>query len=92
MNNSPVTSAVSNRSIAAYAALGVPEAMLLYCASLVIPGVYAQLGLSTAIIGTAMVVCRVFDAVIDPVIGYLADRSAEVSGSRKPWLVAGASS
>ena len=35
-------------AIAAYAAPGVPEAMLLYCASLVIPGFYAtEMGLST---------------------------------------------
>jgi Na+/melibiose symporter-like transporter len=78
-------------ALAAYAAPGVPEAMLLYCASLVIPGFYAtEMGLSTRVIGISMVVARMFDAVIDPVIGYLSDRSAHLWGGRKPWLAAGA--
>lgn len=78
-------------AISAYAAPGVPEAMLLYCASLVIPGFYAtEMGLSTQVIGISMVVARMFDAVIDPVIGYLSDRSAHLWGGRKPWLAAGA--
>ncbi len=64
--------------------------MLLYCASLVVPGYYAEMGVSTRTIGLVMVVGRLFDAFIDPVIGYLSDRSAEALGSRKPWLVAGA--
>jgi GPH family glycoside/pentoside/hexuronide:cation symporter len=78
-------------ALSAYAAPGVPEAMLLYCASLVIPGFYAtEMGLSTRLIGVSMVVARTFDAVIDPIIGYLSDRSAHLWGGRKPWLAAGA--
>src|SRR5471032_2763639 len=78
-------------AISAYAAPGVPEAMLLYCAALVIPGFYAtEMGLSTRVIGISMVVARMFDAVIDPIIGYLSDRSAHLWGGRKPWLAAGA--
>ena len=86
-----VAPAVKTFSIAAYATPGVPEAMLLYCAGLVIPGYYAtEIGLSTQAIGVAMVICRLFDAGIDPVIGYLSDRSAHLPGGRRPWLVAGA--
>jgi Na+/melibiose symporter-like transporter len=69
----------------------MPEAMLLYCAGLVIPGYYAtEVGLSTQAIGAAMVICRLFDAGIDPVIGYLSDRTALLPGGRRPWLIAGA--
>ena len=78
-------------ALSAYAAPGVPEAMLLYCAALVIPGFYAtEMGLSTRVIGISMVVARIFDAAIDPVIGYLSDRCAHLWGGRKPWLAAGA--
>lgn len=78
-------------ALSAYAAPGVPEAMLLYCASLIIPGYYATaMGLSTQLIGTVMVVARIFDAGIDPVIGYWSDRCAHLWGGRKPWLAAGA--
>jgi Na+/melibiose symporter-like transporter len=84
-------SSVRNWNIAAYAGPGMPEAMLLYCAGLVIPGYYAtEVGLSTQAIGTAMVICRLFDAGIDPVIGYLSDRTAALPGGRRPWLIAGA--
>jgi glycoside/pentoside/hexuronide:cation symporter, GPH family len=78
-------------TLAAYAAPGIPEAMLLYCAGLVIPGFYAtEIGLSTQAIGAAMVISRLFDAGMDPVVGYLSDRSAHLAGGRRPWLVAGA--
>ena len=78
-------------SIAAYAAPGIPEAMLLYCAGLVIPGYYAtEIGLSTQAIGAAMIIGRLFDAGMDPVVGYLSDRTALLMGGRRPWLIAGA--
>jgi glycoside/pentoside/hexuronide:cation symporter, GPH family len=82
---------IRNWTIAAYAAPGVPEAMLLYCAGLVIPGYYAaEIGLSTQAIGVAMVVSRFFDAGMDPIVGYLSDRTAQLPGGRRPWLIAGA--
>jgi Na+/melibiose symporter-like transporter len=78
-------------ALAAYATPGLPEAMLLYCASLVIPGFYAtDVGLGTQVIGGVMVVSRLFDAGIDPIIGYLSDRTAYGRYGRRPWLVAGA--
>lgn len=77
-------------ALAAYAAPGVPEAMLLYCASLVVPGYYTEMGVPTKVIGTVMVLARLFDAAIDPAIGFLSDRTARALGSRRPWLVAGA--
>lgn len=65
--------------------------MLLYCASLIIPGFYAtEVGIGTKVIGTVMVVSRLFDAAIDPVIGHLSDRTSQLGWSRRPWLVAGA--
>jgi len=84
-------SPVPKGALWAYAAPGVPEAMLLYCASLIIPGYYAtEIGLPTEIVGTVMLVSRLFDAAIDPIIGYLSDRTATSRYGRRPWLVAGA--
>jgi glycoside/pentoside/hexuronide:cation symporter, GPH family len=80
----------SSLAVAAYAAPGVPEAMLLYCAGLVLPGFYTQEGVDVKVIGSVMVVARLFDATIDPVIGHLSDRAAAIFGSRRPWLLAGA--
>lgn len=56
----------------------------------ILSGVYAKFfGLSLAFIATAQLVCRLFDAVTDPLIGYLSDRTRTRIGRRKPWLIAG---
>ena len=49
-----------------------------------------EMGLSLAALGTAMVLARILDIVVDPFIGSLSDRWGTRFGHRKPWLVAGA--
>ncbi len=76
--------------LAAYAAPGMPEAMILYCAATVIPGFFTtEVGLSTAFVGMIYLVSRLFDAATDLGIGYLSDRTKSPIGRRKPWLIAG---
>jgi len=76
--------------LAAYAAPGMPEAMILYCAAMVIPGFFTtEVGLSTAFVGLVYTVSRVFDAVTDIGVGFLSDRTRSPLGRRKPWLIAG---
>jgi len=56
----------------------------------ILPTIYAKyFGLDLAVIGTVLVVSRLFDAVTDPVIGYLSDRTKTRIGRRKPWMLAG---
>lgn len=56
----------------------------------ILQGVYAKYyGLELTTIAIVLLIARVFDGVVDPVIGYLSDRSRERSGSRKPWVVSG---
>jgi Na+/melibiose symporter-like transporter len=53
-------------------------------------GIYAKhWGLSLSFIATAMLVCRLFDAITDPLIGYLSDRTHSRLGRRKPWIIGG---
>ena len=57
----------------------------------VLPGLYSQYhGLSLAAISMAMLIAGLFDAITDPAIGYLSDRHHVRSGSRRPFVVAGA--
>ncbi len=49
-----------------------------------------KLGASPAIVGMAFLVCRVWDAVSDPMIGFLSDRTRSRFGRRRTWLVASA--
>jgi len=44
-------------------------------------------GLTPALVGTLFLVVRVFDAVIDPVMGAIADRTRTRWGQFRPWLV-----
>jgi len=43
--------------------------------------------LSSATVGMIMLVSKVWDAVSDPVAGYLSDRTATRMGRRRPWLL-----
>ena len=46
--------------------------------------------ISPAVMGTIFGVSRIWDAVSDPVAGYLSDRTRSRMGRRRPWLLASA--
>lgn len=56
----------------------------------IVQGIYTKyFGLSLADIATVILVARLFDAVTDPIIGYLSDRQFARTGSRKPMILTG---
>ena len=57
----------------------------------VVQGIYAKhYGLALTTIAGVILFVRLFDALIDPLIGYLSDCSFQRTGTRKPYIVAGA--
>lgn len=46
------------------------------------------LGIAPGVMGTIFFVSRLWDAVTDPVAGYLSDRTSTRFGRRRPWLAA----
>lgn len=71
----------------AYAAPVVPFAMLATPALSIVPPIYAKHGaLGLGAMGLALVIARSFDALIDPVIGALSDRTAHKRGGRLLWV------
>ncbi|MEM7057073.1 MAG: MFS transporter [Pseudomonadota bacterium] len=52
----------------------------------VTPFYVAERGVDLAAIGTAWIVIRMFDAVSDPAMGWLSDRTPESWGRRRVWL------
>lgn len=74
----------------AYALPIVVTAFLLYPIQLVLGPMYAKyFGLPLTTIATIILAARLFDAITDPLIGYLSDRHRAKTGTRKPWVVAG---
>jgi glycoside/pentoside/hexuronide:cation symporter, GPH family len=80
----------SSLTLTAYGAPAVAFGMLLLPPYVFLPAFYTQtLGLPLAAIGVIIALSRVFDAVTDPVIGFLSDRTTSRYGRRKPWIAAG---
>jgi len=58
--------------------------------SVFIPPLYAgQLGLGVSLAGALILASRIFDIVIDPLIGLLSDASSNRHGGRGRWILAG---
>ena len=59
--------------------------------SVYLPPYYAtELGLGLPLVGAIFMLSRIWDAVNDPLIGVLSDRTRTRFGRRKPWIAAGA--
>lgn len=72
-------------------ALAVPLAGAGLPLAVYLPPFYAQeLGLGLALVGAIFMLSRIWDAVSDPVIGLLSDKTRGRFGRRKPWIAAGA--
>ena len=56
----------------------------------VLQGVYAKYyGISLTTIATILLIANLFDAITDPIIGYLSDRYYSKKGNRKPFILFG---
>ncbi len=81
---------IASASLLAYAAPALPLAALTLPTYILLPTFYAQtLGLGLTTVGTILLVARLWDVLVDPVIGALSDRTAGRFGRRKPWVVLG---
>lgn len=75
----------------AFSAPALPLALLLIPLTTLLPTYYSQTtGLSLQTIGLVFLAARLFDGVIDPVIGLASDRTPARYGRRRLWMVAGA--
>ncbi|MEL6920115.1 MAG: MFS transporter, partial [Pseudomonadota bacterium] len=73
--------------IALYAMTGIPLAALTLPLYILVPTFYTEtLGLPLAAVGAALLFVRIFDAVNDPVIGYIADRWRPSYGRRRTLM------
>lgn len=71
----------------AYGAPAMSVMILSLAPSVFLPNFYAEeKGLPLAAVGLAFLVARVWDAIVDPLLGSLSDRTRSRFGRRKLWL------
>jgi Na+/melibiose symporter-like transporter len=81
------TSVLSRWTVTAYGLPAFAFAMLLLPPYVLLPVFYSQnMGLSLQLVGYVVVACRLLDAVTDPVIGFLSDRTRSGFGRRRIWI------
>lgn len=79
------------RVTAAYAAPGFAFALIGIPVYVHLPKFYGDtLGVDLATIGAVILASRLWDAVTDPAVGFLSDRTRSRLGRRRPWILAGA--
>jgi glycoside/pentoside/hexuronide:cation symporter, GPH family len=75
--------------LAAYGLPALPLALLTLPFYVIVPSYYANAGLSIALVGNILLGIRLFDAISDPLAGYLCDRTETRLGRRRVWFAAG---
>ncbi|PVM83845.1 MFS transporter [Caulobacter radicis] len=79
----------STAALAAYASPTLPLAGLGLPLVVYLPEYYvSELGLSLSVVGTAFLLVRLADIILDPILGGMMDRTRTRWGRFRPWLVA----
>ncbi|MCP5183014.1 MAG: MFS transporter [Pseudomonadales bacterium] len=78
---------LSKRTLFYYGLADMPIQMASIPVAAYVPNYYgADLGVSLAAVGTILLLSRAFDAVTDPLIGWLSDRTHTRWGRRRVWM------
>ena len=86
MGNKPLTTA----QLVAYSLPSAPTSMLMMMVIVYLAPFYAaEIGMELAAVGGIFALARIWDAVTDPIVGNLSDRTRGGAGRRKPWIVFG---
>ncbi|MBO9709438.1 MAG: MFS transporter [Caulobacter sp.] len=81
----------SSWTLAAFAAPCLPLAALGLPLVVYLPEYYvSELGLSLSVVGSAFLLVRVADIILDPILGGMMDRTRTPIGRFRPWLLAAA--
>jgi GPH family glycoside/pentoside/hexuronide:cation symporter len=80
----------SSGQLIRFSAVAVPLAAAGLPLGVYLPAIYARdYGLSLTVIGVIFLLGRLWDAIADPFMGSLSDRTRSRHGRRKPWIAAG---
>lgn len=95
MASRPTTAAaypgtVPLRTLAVYGALTIPLSVAGLPVAIYIAPLYTDhVGLSLGVVGLALMMTRIFDVVVDPLVARLSDNTRNRLGRRKTWILLG---
>lgn len=82
--------APSGAQLVRFSAVAVPIAAASLPIGVYLPAIFARdFGLSLGVIGAIFLAGRLWDGLLDPVVGALSDRTRSRFGRRKPWIFGG---
>jgi len=82
--------ALTRTQIISYSAVYMPVSMVLLPVGVYVLPFYAELGMSMYLMSAIIFGARLSDAITDPLVGVLSDRTKSRIGRRKPWVLGGA--
>lgn len=81
---------LSNRQLILFSLPNFALSALFFPLVVLLPNFYAKYTQASLVaIGSVLLFSRLFDAISDPLIGYLSDKTQSRWGMRKPWIAAG---
>jgi GPH family glycoside/pentoside/hexuronide:cation symporter len=90
MSNNKSGRKISNAMLLTFSLPAMMQGFMHAPALAIVQGIYAKYtGISLITLGTAVMVTRIFDAVTDPIIGWVSDTIHRKTGSRKPTILIG---
>ncbi|MBL8553995.1 MAG: MFS transporter [Phenylobacterium sp.] len=84
------TGGLQAKHLLAWSLVSIISSMMMIPLNALIPAFYAKnTAIDLATIGIILMAARLYDAVADPAVGYLSDRTRGPLGRRKPWIIGG---
>lgn len=78
---------LKNSTLFCYSLADMPVMMSIFPVIVFIPRYYTNdVGISVGVIGTILLISRVFDVMTDPIMGYISDHTRSRWGRRKPYI------
>ena len=79
---------LKNSTLFYYSLTDVPVMMSIFPVAVFVPRFYASdVGVPLALVGTYILVTRIFDVITDPLMGYVSDHTRSRFGRRRPWVL-----
>jgi len=88
--NTQDSSSLTRAELLSYSLPSAPTSMLMMMVIVYLAPFYAaEMGMELAAVGGIFALARIWDAISDPIVGNLSDKTRTVYGRRKPWILLG---